>query len=73
MSLILDTIRTIFNMFFFMYGLVFQGTLATRRLPLPSFSSEGPFFPLFLLISVELKTVLFCLKEGIIESTKRFQ
>ena len=56
-----------------MYGLVFPGTLATRRLPLPSFSSEGPFFPLFLLISVELKTVVFCLKERIIESTKRFQ
>ena len=46
-----------------MYSLVFPGTLATRRLLLPSFSSEEPFFPLFLLISVELKTVLFCLKE----------
>ena len=54
---------------FCLYGLVFPGTLATRRLLLPSFPSEEPFFSLFfLLISVE-----FCLKERIIESTNQFQ
>ena len=58
---------------FCLYGLVFPGTLATTRLLLPSFPSEEPFPPLFLLISVELKTGLFCLKERIIESTNRFQ